>query len=170
MRRGRSAAGRLASPRMSAEWRRGFEQFTTDVLFRDLWLRPGLAPRDRSLVTVSALIALGACRTDYPYHLNRAMDRGFDERLRRPRSLTHLAFLRLDGRTTYLLPFRCSKTYSRSVRAESPCTLREDGNIIINISFEGQVALVTGAGIGARSGDSEGVCRGWGLGCVGGLE
>ena len=35
----------------------GVLQYTTDVLFRDLWLRPGLAPRDRSLVTVSALIA-----------------------------------------------------------------------------------------------------------------
>lgn len=34
-------------------------QYTTDVLFRDLWLRPGLAPRDRSLVTVSALVATG---------------------------------------------------------------------------------------------------------------
>jgi 4-carboxymuconolactone decarboxylase len=33
----------------------GLVQHTTDVLFRDLWLRPGLAPRDRSLVTVSAL-------------------------------------------------------------------------------------------------------------------
>jgi 4-carboxymuconolactone decarboxylase len=26
-------------------------QYTTDVLFRDLWLHPELAPRDRSLVT-----------------------------------------------------------------------------------------------------------------------
>jgi 4-carboxymuconolactone decarboxylase len=32
-------------------------QYTTDVLFRDLWLRPALAPRDRSLITVSALVA-----------------------------------------------------------------------------------------------------------------
>src|SRR2546426_6218057 len=32
----------------------GIVQYTTDVLFRDLWLRPDLAPRDRSLVTVSA--------------------------------------------------------------------------------------------------------------------
>src|SRR3979490_821978 len=31
----------------------GIVQYTTDVLFRDLWLRPGLAPRDRSLVTVA---------------------------------------------------------------------------------------------------------------------
>ena len=37
-------------------------QNTTDVLFRDLWLRPDLAPRDRSLVTVSALIANGQVR------------------------------------------------------------------------------------------------------------
>ena len=35
----------------------GVVQYTTDVLFRDLWRRPDLAPRDRSLVTVSALIA-----------------------------------------------------------------------------------------------------------------
>jgi len=37
----------------------GVVQYTTDVLFSDLWLRPDLAPRDRSLVTVSALIAAG---------------------------------------------------------------------------------------------------------------
>ena len=37
----------------------GVVQYTTDVLFRDLWLRPDLAPRDRSLVTISALIATG---------------------------------------------------------------------------------------------------------------
>jgi 4-carboxymuconolactone decarboxylase len=29
----------------------GVVQYTTDVLFRDLWLHPELAPRDRSLVT-----------------------------------------------------------------------------------------------------------------------
>ncbi|MCP1845027.1 4-carboxymuconolactone decarboxylase [Bradyrhizobium sp. USDA 4524] len=50
-------------------------QYTTDVLFRDLWLRPGLAPRDRSLVTVSALVATGQV-AQVTYHLNRAMDNG----------------------------------------------------------------------------------------------
>jgi len=34
----------------------GVVQYTTDVLFPDLWRRPDLAPRDRSLVTVSGLI------------------------------------------------------------------------------------------------------------------
>jgi 4-carboxymuconolactone decarboxylase len=50
----------------------GVVQYTTDVLFRDLWLRPDLAPRDRSLVTVSALIANGQTAQLTP-HLNRAM-------------------------------------------------------------------------------------------------
>ena len=42
----------------------GLVQYTTDALFRDLWLRPDLAPRDRSLVTVSALIGVGPRRAD----------------------------------------------------------------------------------------------------------
>jgi 4-carboxymuconolactone decarboxylase len=53
----------------------GLVQYTTDVLFRDLWLRQGLAPRDRSLVTVSALVATGQV-AQITYHLNRAMDNG----------------------------------------------------------------------------------------------
>ncbi len=50
----------------------GVVQYTTELLFRDLWLRPALAPRDRSMVTVSALIASGQV-AQIPYHLNRAM-------------------------------------------------------------------------------------------------
>ncbi len=53
----------------------GVVQYTTDLLFRNLWLRPALAPRDRSLVTVSALIAAGQA-SQITYHLNRAMDNG----------------------------------------------------------------------------------------------
>jgi 4-carboxymuconolactone decarboxylase len=53
----------------------GVLHYTTEVLFRDLWLRPDLAPRDRSLVTVSALVASGQV-AQMPYHLNRAMDNG----------------------------------------------------------------------------------------------
>lgn len=63
---------------------------TESLLFRDLWLRPGLAPRDRSLVTVSALIAAGHV-AQIPFHLNRAMDNGLtkDEA---SATLSHLAF------------------------------------------------------------------------------
>jgi 4-carboxymuconolactone decarboxylase len=56
----------------------GLVQYTTDILFRDLWLRPDLAPRDRSLVTVSALIASGQV-AQIPFHLNRAMDHGLTQ-------------------------------------------------------------------------------------------
>jgi 4-carboxymuconolactone decarboxylase len=68
----------------------GVVQYTTDVLFRDLWLRPGLAPRDRSLVTVSALIASGQV-AQIPYHLNRAMDNGLTQ-AQASEALTQLAF------------------------------------------------------------------------------
>ena len=56
----------------------GVLQYTTDILFRDLWLRPDLAPRDRSLVTVSALVASGQV-AQMSYHLNRAMDNGLTQ-------------------------------------------------------------------------------------------
>lgn len=68
----------------------GVVQYTTDVLFRDLWLRPDLAPRDRSLVTVSALIASGQV-AQIPYHLNRAMDNGLTQ-AQAAEVITHLAF------------------------------------------------------------------------------
>jgi 4-carboxymuconolactone decarboxylase len=68
----------------------GLVQFTTDVLFRDLWPRPGLAPRDRSLVTVSALIAAGQM-AQLPSHLNRAMDNGLT-RTEAAEVVAHLAF------------------------------------------------------------------------------
>ena len=56
----------------------GLVQNTTDLLFRELWLRPALAPRDRSLVTVSALIANGQTGR-IAYDLNRAMDNGLTQ-------------------------------------------------------------------------------------------
>jgi 4-carboxymuconolactone decarboxylase len=68
----------------------GVVHYTTDVLFRDLWLRPDLAPRDRSLVTVSALIASGQV-AQIPYHLNRAMDHGLTQ-AQAAEAITHLAF------------------------------------------------------------------------------
>jgi 4-carboxymuconolactone decarboxylase len=68
----------------------GIVQYTTDVLFRDLWLRPDLAPRDRSLVTVSALIASGQV-AQLTAHLNRAMDNGLTQ-AQAAEAITHLAF------------------------------------------------------------------------------
>ena len=50
-------------------------ELTGDVLFGDVWERPELSKRDRSLITVTALIAL--YRTDQLRgHIGRALDNG----------------------------------------------------------------------------------------------
>ena len=68
----------------------GVVENTTQFLFRNLWLRPALAPRDRSLITVAALIASGQV-AQITYHLNRAMDNGLTKE-QASEVLTHLAF------------------------------------------------------------------------------
>ena len=68
----------------------GLVQYTGEVLFHDLWLRPSLAPRDRSLVTVTALIAAGQV-AQMPFHLGKAMDNGLTKG-EASEVLSHLAF------------------------------------------------------------------------------
>jgi len=68
----------------------GVVQYTSDPLFHDLWLRPALAPRDRSLITVSALIASGQV-AQLSAHLSRAMDNGLTKS-EASEALTHLLF------------------------------------------------------------------------------
>jgi 4-carboxymuconolactone decarboxylase len=53
----------------------GLATLTDDVLFGDVWKRPDLSPRDRSLVTVSVLIATGKS-AQLAGHLGRALDNG----------------------------------------------------------------------------------------------
>ncbi len=53
----------------------GMAALTDDVLYGDVWRRPGLSPRDRSLVTITALIAVGKT-TPLAGHLGRALDNG----------------------------------------------------------------------------------------------
>jgi len=65
-------------------------QLTDSVLFGDVWTRPGLSQRDRSIATVSALIAMN--RPDQlRSHLALALDNGVtrDELME---AITHLAF------------------------------------------------------------------------------
>ncbi len=66
------------------------DEYTGKVLFGDLWKRPGLSPRDRSLVTVAALVALYRTN-ELPFHLARALENGVtkDELVE---LITHLAF------------------------------------------------------------------------------
>jgi 4-carboxymuconolactone decarboxylase len=53
----------------------GMAALTDDVLYGDVWMRPDLSPRDRSLVTIAALIATGKT-TPLAGHLGRALDNG----------------------------------------------------------------------------------------------
>ncbi|MFJ9038877.1 carboxymuconolactone decarboxylase family protein [Streptomyces sp. NPDC102406] len=79
-----------SAPRELAEIAPKLVDLTDDVLFGDVWERPGLRPRDRSLVTVSVLAAL--YRTEQlDHHLGVALDNGLSvEEL--SEAITHLAF------------------------------------------------------------------------------
>lgn len=63
---------------------------TTDVLFGDVWNRPGLSQRDRSLITITCLISLYRTN-ELPFHLKRALENGVT-REEIAETLTHLAF------------------------------------------------------------------------------
>ena len=65
-------------------------ELTDDVLCGDVWKRPGLSPRDRSLVTVSALVAMNRPE-QLRSHLRRARDNGLSE-TELVEAITHLAF------------------------------------------------------------------------------
>ena len=66
------------------------EKYSQEVILGDLWKRPGLSRRDRSIVTVSALIANGQTAQLTP-HLNRAMDNGLTQ-TEASETITQLAF------------------------------------------------------------------------------
>ena len=51
------------------------DEITQKVLFGDVWERPALSKRDRSLVTVATLIA-GYRVNELPFHLKRALENG----------------------------------------------------------------------------------------------
>ncbi|MEP7022579.1 MAG: carboxymuconolactone decarboxylase family protein [Actinomycetota bacterium] len=63
---------------------------TDDVLFDDVWERPELSKRDRSLITVAALVA-GGNTEQLTGHLARARDNGVTE-AELSEVITHLAF------------------------------------------------------------------------------
>ncbi|WP_321788106.1 MULTISPECIES: carboxymuconolactone decarboxylase family protein [Paraburkholderia] len=75
-------AARAFTPKLAA--------LVDDVLFPQVWADAALSPRDRSLVTVAALI-VGGHHDELPAHLRRAVDNGVT-RGELAAAITHLAF------------------------------------------------------------------------------
>jgi 4-carboxymuconolactone decarboxylase len=75
-------APRAFTPRLAA--------FVDDTLYPKIWNDPALALRDRSLITVAALIA-GGHLDELPSHLRRALANGVT-RDELAAAITHLAF------------------------------------------------------------------------------
>lgn len=78
------------APKNMQEIAPGLAAYTDNVLFGDIWERPELSPRDRSVVTLTALIATGKS-AQIAGHLNRGLSNGV-----KPSEVsaivTHLAF------------------------------------------------------------------------------
>ena len=64
--------------------------YTDKVLFGEVWERPGLSPRDRSLITVASLVSQYSSH-ELPFHLKKALDNGVS-RNELVELITHLAF------------------------------------------------------------------------------
>jgi len=65
-------------------------ELTDDVLFGDIWARPQLSKRDRSLITCAALVATGKTE-QMNFHFPRAIENGVT-REELVELITHLAF------------------------------------------------------------------------------
>lgn len=65
-------------------------EISDTILFDDVWRRPGLSKRDRSMITVASLISLYRTN-ELPFHLKKALENGVtrDEIIE---MVTHLAF------------------------------------------------------------------------------
>jgi 4-carboxymuconolactone decarboxylase len=67
-----------------------FVGYTDDVLFGQVWKRPQLSPKERSLITVAALTT-GGNSEQLTYHLGLAKQNGASEE-ELIEAITHLAF------------------------------------------------------------------------------
>jgi 4-carboxymuconolactone decarboxylase len=101
----------------------GMAALTDDVLYGDVWRRPELSPRDRSLVTIAALIATGRT-TPLAGHLGRALDNGVQP-IEASGLLAHLAIYcgwpgAVAALDVYEQLYTARKIDTESLRAVSP--------------------------------------------------
>ena len=67
-----------------------YAQLTEDVLFGDVWKRPPLSQRDKSLITVTCLVALNRIE-QVEFHLRKALENGLTQE-ELVAAITHIAF------------------------------------------------------------------------------
>ena len=67
-----------------------FGKLTEDFLFGDIWKRPGLSQRDKSLITVTCLVALNRIE-QVDFHLKKAFENGLSKE-ELVAAITHIAF------------------------------------------------------------------------------
>jgi 4-carboxymuconolactone decarboxylase len=105
----RAVGPRLAAPASDAARARAttdelggvapkFAELTNTVVFDDLWRRSDLTPRDRSLVTIAALAAMGD-DDQLEFYLRRGLESGLT-RAQIVEGVTHLAFYAGWGKAT----------------------------------------------------------------------
>jgi 4-carboxymuconolactone decarboxylase len=67
-----------------------FAKLTQDLLFGDIWQRPELSQRDKSLITVTCLVALNRIE-QVDFHLKKAFENGLTKK-ELVAAITHIAF------------------------------------------------------------------------------
>ncbi len=80
-------AGRDALGKFAPE----FARLNDDVLFGEVWSDDGLSLRDRSLITVVALVSSGITDSSLSYHIRNAKNHGVTQE-EMAKTLTHIAF------------------------------------------------------------------------------
>src|SRR3954467_3186958 len=80
----------LACPAMASDVAPALEQYRQQRVLGEVWKRPQLSARDRSIVTLAALIARQQT-IEMPFYLNLALDNGVKPR-EVSEMITHLAF------------------------------------------------------------------------------
>src|SRR3954466_3654320 len=81
---------RKTAPNTLTEFAPKLAEITDKVLFGDVWERPQLSKRDRSLITCAALVALGKTE-QMAFHFPRAIENGVTEQ-ELVELITHVAF------------------------------------------------------------------------------
>ena len=89
-------------------------EITDQAPFGDIWERAGLSPRDRSLVTVTTLVA-GYRTNEPPFHIKKALENGVTQ-AELVEAITHIAFYVTNVERTKVRAQR-GRAASRRVRA-----------------------------------------------------